>query len=277
STNEYVLIHDGARPFVSKELINLICEETIKHNSAIPYTKPTDTLYNLSNNPKYEDRTNFALIQTPQGFNRTEILEAYNHNNNTSLTDDSSIYLNCKNTINFVVGELSNKKITTIEDLIGLNNKVGIGFDVHRLVENGKPLKLGGINIEYSLGIEAHSDGDVLLHSLSDAILSCAHEKDIGHAFPDNSDKTLDMDSSKILAYALNKLNEKNMIINNISIVIIAQKPKMAKYIDSIIDNLSNLCKLDKNSISITATTTENLGILKDGKAICVLSTITCI
>ena len=137
--------------------------------------------------------------------------------------------------------------------------RIGIGYDVHRLVE-GRPLWLGGIQIPHTLGLEGHSDADVLIHAICDAMLGAAALGDIGQHFPDNDNQYKNIDSKLLLRRCAELLREHGYRINNIDSIVCAQRPKLAPHIDTMRTTLSEVLQLPKDSVSVKATTTERLG-----------------
>ncbi len=145
--------------------------------------------------------------------------------------------------------------------------RIGHGYDVHRLSENRK-LILGGVEIEFEKGLLGHSDADVLLHAISDALLGAAAMGDIGKLFPDNDDRFLGADSRKLLEEVVLKLSEKGYKIVNIDSTVIAQRPKLSPYIDSMRKNIAESCSLDIEDVSVKATTEEKMGFTGEGMGI---------
>ncbi len=145
--------------------------------------------------------------------------------------------------------------------------RIGIGYDVHKLVEN-RDLILGGVKIPFEKGLLGYSDADVLLHAISDAILGAANLGDIGVLFPDNDDKYKNADSMLLLKEVVEKVREKGYGIENIDSIIIAEKPKMRKYIAEMCKNISEKCDIPIDKISIKATTEEGLGFSGKGEGI---------
>lgn len=272
-SSPYVLIHDGARPFVSRKLIENVMQATIKYNSAVPFIKSSDSLRLMQNNRLIEsaNREKIVAVQTPQGFTTTFIKQAYELNNGYPNTDESEIYARFIEPPYAVNGEVANKKITYYEDLVNVNSRIGSGFDVHKFID-GKPLILGGINIPYPQGMEAHSDGDVVIHAVMDALLSSVNERDIGVQFPDSEEQYKNIDSTILLQKIKVILKNKNAIINNITITIMAQKPKLVAYLPKMQERIALVLGIASNKINITVTTTENLGLIGEGKAIAVLA-----
>jgi 2-C-methyl-D-erythritol 4-phosphate cytidylyltransferase/2-C-methyl-D-erythritol 2,4-cyclodiphosphate synthase len=177
------------------------------------------------------------------------------------------------NNVKFIEGEKNNFKITDQSDLENLKNiyrskmNVGIGFDVHRLVPKRK-LYLAGLKIKSSLGTMGHSDGDPVLHSITDAILGACKMGDIGQLFSDKRKKFKNIRSTILLQQVIEKIKVKNYFINNIDINIIAQAPKIKKYKNIMINNISKICEIDKDQINIKGKTTEKLGVIGKEKAI---------
>lgn len=145
--------------------------------------------------------------------------------------------------------------------------RIGFGYDVHRLVE-GRALILGGINIPYELGLLGHSDADVLVHSIMDALLGALGEGDIGKHFPDTDNKYKDISSMELLKQVDKIIKNKNFKVNNIDATIVAEKPKLAPYIQEMIDNIADCLGVSKGNINIKATTTEGLGFVGIGQGI---------
>ena len=151
--------------------------------------------------------------------------------------------------------------------------RIGNGIDIHKLIK-GNGFLLGGFFIKSNYSIEAHSDGDILYHAISDALLGAISYRDIGYHFPDNSEKTKNMNSEKIFLFSLNEVYKRGYKIANIDSTILLQKPKLSPIIENIIENISNVSKLDKEQISIKATTTEKLGYIGENLGIMVNSTV---
>ena len=156
--------------------------------------------------------------------------------------------------------------------------RVGQGFDVHKFVLN-KRLIIGGVTIDYDYGLEGHSDADVLIHAIMDALLGAVAMGDIGQHFPDNDEKFKDINSRKLLRIVVGKLKSNNYAVGNIDATIICESPKMQPYINQMTENISNDCLCDLNNINIKATTTEKLGFIgrSEGiavQAICLIETV---
>ena len=168
--------------------------------------------------------------------------------------------------VKFISGENQNSKITYFNDIKNSKTYFGIGFDLHRLIRNRK-LYLGGIKIPFHSGLEGHSDGDVILHAIIDAILGATRKKDIGTYFP-NSKKFKNIRSPKMLKPIVDNLDKSNFFINNLDINLICEQPKVSKHRDKIINSISKLTGLNKDFINLKGKTVEKLGLIGKEKAI---------
>ena len=262
-----VLIHDAARPnFTIKLLKNLI--RSLKTNKAsIPVISSKDSIkYKVKNQLFNLERKNSYLTQTPQAFKFKDIYNLSLKQNNI-IQDEATLFINNNLKIKFINGETLNNKITFKEDIDNTKTYFGIGFDIHRLIEN-KKLYLGGIKVPYHSGLKGHSDGDVILHSIIDALLGAMRKKDIGTFFPDNINKFKNIRSPKMLKPIIEILYKNNFYINNLDINLICEKPKVSKYRAKIINSLSYLLNLDKDLINLKGKTVEKLGLIGKEKAI---------
>ena len=271
STN--VLIHDSARPNFSVKLIKKIINASRK-NTVVPKIPIHDALKESVSKEFLLSlpRENFFSTQTPQSFNFREILALHSRNKSLYKDDDLSLVQSLKK-VKFVDGEKNNFKITNQQDLLMLKNfmnlktRTGIGFDVHRLVPRRK-LYLAGLRIKSKLGALGHSDGDPVLHSITDAILGACKMGDIGQMFSDKSKKFKNIRSTILLKRVMDQIKSEGYYINNLDINIIAQTPKIKKYKNKMIDSVSKLCEVSKDQINIKGKTTEKLGVIGKEKAI---------
>ena len=292
---EIVLVHDAARPLVSAKVIEEVINAAEKFGGAIAAVPEKNTI-------KFIDAENFVTytpprsklveVQTPQGFRRELLIKAYEQAAEDKFlgTDDSSLVERVGDRIKIVVSDYRNIKITTPEDLkiaesliskpatltpnpSSLTPKIGFGYDVHKLVKNQK-LILGNVEIPHDLGLDGHSDADVLIHAIIDAILGAAALGDIGQHFPDNDAQYKNIDSGELLR----KVNELIKIygyrIGNIDSTIVAQKPKLAPHILKMRARLAEILQIDSNLISVKATTTEGLGFTGEGLGIAAYATV---
>ena len=272
-----VLIHDAARPNFSTKLLNSILKNMRDARAVVPKIKVQDAIKQIIDSSKEEyiigrNRRNLFLTQTPQAFNLREVFHLHKTNSGKYKDDDISLYMDL-NKVKFIEGEKNNFKITDKADFENLKNiyksqqSVGIGFDVHRLVHNRK-LFLAGLKIKSKLGTLGHSDGDPVLHSITDAILGACKMGDIGQMFSDKSKKFKNIRSTVLFEYVVNKIKSKGYFINNIDINIITQTPKIKNLKNKMVNNIANLCEISKDQINIKGKTTEKLGVIGKEKAI---------
>ena len=272
-----VLIHDAARPNFSLKLLNSIVKNMKNARAVVPKIKVQDAVKQIieSSNEEYilgRNRDKLFLTQTPQAFNLKEIYQLHKTNYAKYKDDDISLYMDL-NKVKFIEGEKSNFKITDKLDFQNLKNiykskqYVGIGFDVHRLVPKRK-LYLAGLKIKSPLGTLGHSDGDPILHCITDAILGACKMGDIGEMFSDKSNKFKNIRSTILLEHVIKKIKERGYLINNIDINIITQTPKIKKFKNKMIGNIAKLCETSKDQINIKGKTTEKLGVIGKEKAI---------
>ncbi len=262
-----ILIHDAARPNFSFRLLKKLISELKSNKAVIPYLQSKDAIkYKIKNEFYNLDKNYTYLTQTPQAF-RFNDLYNISVNNSQIASDESELFLKKNFKVRFIQGERSNIKITTKEDLKIPKTYFGIGFDIHRLIK-GKKLYLGGITIPFHSGLKGHSDGDVILHAIIDAILGARIKKDIGTYFPSNKSKFKNIRSPKMLKPILDDLNKNNFIINNLDINLICEQPKVSKIRNMILKSLTKLMKLKKNKINIKGKTVEKIGLIGQEKAI---------
>ena len=272
-----VLIHDVARPNFSIKLLGSIIKNMKNARAVVPKIRVQDAIKQIIDSSKEEyivgkRRDNLFLTQTPQAFTLKEIYYLHKTFSGKYKDDDISLYMDL-NKVKFIEGEKSNFKITDYSDFENLKNiykskqSVGIGFDVHRLVPKRK-LYLAGLTIKSKLGTLGHSDGDPVLHSLTDAILGACQMGDIGQMFSDKSKKFKNIRSTILLQKVIKQIQSKDYFINNIDINIIAQTPKIKNYKNKMMNIIAKLCKISNNQINIKGKTTEKLGVIGEEKAI---------
>ena len=263
-----VLIHDAARPNFSIKLLDSLDRNLKLFDCVIPAIQTPDSIkQKISNNVINLKRENIYLIQTPQAFDYKK-LYALQDIKSTEITDDANLFVRAGKKIKIIKGEVNNNKITLNSDIIDNSLiKYGLGFDVHRLVP-GKKLYLGGINIPSSLGTLGHSDGDPVLHAVTDAILGACSMGDIGEKFSDKSKKFKNIRSTILLKEIIKQTEKSGYLINNLDINIITQKPKIQKYKEKIIKCIARICKITSSQINIKGKTTEKLGLIGKEKAI---------
>ncbi len=280
-----VLIHDGARPFTSKRVIGGILEKLETHPAVIPAIAVEDTIKKYGDG-KIEwtvERENLWRAQTPQGFIYQDILNAHKAFRDINFTDDAALDEYAGIPVAIVPGSQNNFKITTEEDyerakrVIALQvenvkeeMRSGIGYDVHcfRARKKGEShsIRIAGLDIptleDFDKKIEAHSDGDVIIHALIDAMLGAIGEGDIGQHFPSSDNKWKDFDSCEMLKQINHLLRKKGAKIINIDLTIICEKPKISKHKHQMEESLAVILNINKNRINVKATTTERMGFL---------------
>ncbi len=259
-----VLIHDGARPFVEHETI-LNCLKKLETAQAITTAIPVhDTLRRSDDGYLGEviKRENVWLIQTPQGFHYNIIKRA--HETTTGeYTDDSQMVSDMGVRVELVSGSRRNIKLTTEDDFKNVKKKItktGLGYDVHAFGEASNQIRIGGIDIPHTKKLLGHSDADVVLHAITDAIYGTIASGDIGSHFPPSNDDFKNMDSSIFLKKAMNDLTAEEGKILHIDTVIICEDPKIGPHRDKIRESIANICNLPVKSVSVKATTSEGLG-----------------
>ena len=272
-----VLIHDVARPNFSSKFLGLILRNMKNARAVVPKIKVQDAIKQIIDSSKEEyiigkRRDNLFLTQTPQAFNFKEIYYLHKNNYGKYKDDDISLYMDL-NKVKFIEGEKSNFKITDKSDFENLRNmfkskqSIGIGFDVHRLAPNRK-LYLAGLRIKSKLGTLGHSDGDPVLHAVTDAILGACKMGDIGQMFSDKSKKFKNIRSTILLKKVIDQIKSKGYFINNIDINIITQTPKIKNFKKRMRSNIAKFCEISDDRINIKGKTTEKLGVIGKEKAI---------
>lgn len=274
--NNKILIHDGARPFISELDISKIIEVSNESKLAFLGSKMIDSIKDLNFNNLNRDE--FIVTYTPQLVSKEKYLEAYQKAKKVYSDDVSLISeeLNIKPTL--VLGNRDNIKITTKDDYLYALEKVsrsriGHSWDVHKLVYDRK-LILGGIEIPYEKGLLGHSDADALLHAIAESLLGALSLGDLGTHFPDNDPKYKGIDSKIILKECYSKIKQLGYNIGNIDAMIYAEAPKMKPYINLMRECISGLLEIEINQISIKATTYEKMDAIGRGEAIACDSTV---
>ena len=270
-----MLIHDGARAFVSRKVIEGCIESVKTSGSGICAVACSDTVAVTKNGKiiSVPQRDTLRQIQTPQGFFRENILFAYERafeSESLAFTDDSSVFLQYCGAPCLCEGSRENIKMTYAEDFADKQARCGFGADTHAFGKEQDFIVLAGVKIPSDSGLIAHSDGDVLIHAVMDAMLSAAGLKDIGHYFPDTDEKWKGASSMRMLSLVVGLLTENGFAVKNLSVAIQAEKPRLAKYIDEMKNSLSSVLALDPAHIGISAGTNEGLGYVGEGKGITV-------
>jgi 2-C-methyl-D-erythritol 4-phosphate cytidylyltransferase/2-C-methyl-D-erythritol 2,4-cyclodiphosphate synthase len=282
-----VLIHDGARPFASAALIDRVLDALDDNPGALPALPVTDTLKRAEADlvAATVARDDLWAAQTPQGFGYEAIRAAHEAAARTpaSFTDDASIAEWAGLAVKLVAGDAANVKLTTPEDIRAADARlsqeltdirVGTGYDVHALGP-GSGVTLGGILIPHDRSLVGHSDADVALHALTDAILGALAEGDIGDHFPPSDPQWRGADSSIFLAAAVARVRDRGGLIAHLDLAIIAETPRLAPHRDAMRTRIAAICGLDPGRVAVKATTNERLGFVGRGEGIAALATAT--
>lgn len=267
--DDLVLVQDGVRPFTEDQTIQDVLLRAEKAGAAIAALPAVSTIRHITEGTL--DRSKLYSVQTPQGFQFGLLIRAFEAaaKDHFSGTDEAGLVERIGVLPEIAEGTPSNIKITTPEDLQKMSGeiRIGTGFDVHRLVEDRK-LILGGVEIPYEKGLLGHSDADVLVHALMDAMLGAAALGDIGKLFPDNDPAYAGADSMKLLARVCEVLKEHGWALGNADMTVICQRPKLAGYIQEMRQRIAEVCGVSEGRISVKATTTEKLGFTGRGEGI---------
>ena len=261
-----VLIHDGARPYVDMETIMRVLEAAAGTGAAVAAVPVKDSVRQTRGGDNTDSitlpRDRLYSVQTPQGFDVALIREAYAAAEGEGFlgTDDGGLAERAGHPVTIVEGSYRNIKITTQEDL-PMETRIGTGFDVHRLTE-GRKLILCGTEIPFEKGLLGHSDADVAVHALMDAMLGAAAMGDIGRHFPDTDDAYKGISSMILLQKVRELIEQEGFRLGNADITIMAQRPKLSPYIEKMRTNIAAVLGMDAGSINVKATTTEKLGFV---------------
>ena len=262
-----VLIHDAARPNFSLQLLKNLVRSLKKNKAVIPTVNTKDSIkYKVKKQLFNLNRDHSFSTQTPQAF-RFNDLYNLSIDQKAKIQDEATLFIENNLKVKFIKGENSNNKITYKEDINTNKTFIGIGFDIHRLIK-GKKLYLGGLKIPFHSGLKGHSDGDVIIHSIIDALLGAMRKKDIGTLFPDNKKKFKNIRSPKMLKPVIQIMDKNDFYINNVDINLICEQPKVSKYRDKIIKSLSKLLNIDSSLINLKGKTVEKLGLIGKEKAV---------
>lgn len=274
---ERVLIHDGARPLVDAGVIDRVMDALDNISGAIPALPVADTLKHVKNGLIGDtiDRHGLFRAQTPQGFAFKPILNAHRQMMGRALTDDAAVAEASGLDVAIVCGDESNLKITESDDmeraaqLLGsrLRSRTGMGFDVHRL-EPGDGLTLMGLTLPEPFCMIGHSDADVGLHALTDALFGALAVGDIGSHFPPSDPKWKGADSTIFLKHAADLVTNAGGAIEHVDVTLICERPKIGPYREAMVERLATLLALPRRCVSIKATTTERLGFTGRGEGI---------
>ena len=268
---DIAVIHDAARCFVTPAVVKACIEAAGETGSGVAALPVTDTILAVSDGKAEPlDRSKLLRMQTPQAFSLERIRTAYAKG--TYATDDATLYAAMFGAPTVVPGREDNRKLTTEADWAWASERLcpsvfGIGFDTHRLVE-GRKLILGGVEIPFFKGLLGHSDADVLLHAIMDAILGALKLGDIGKLFPDTDEQYRGI-SSRVLLRKVNELVQKrDMVVHHIDATVICERPKLAPYRQEIARTIAADLDISEDAVSVKATTKE--GMNDEGRGLCI-------
>lgn len=270
----HVLVSDIARACVSEEFLSYIISHVGKSDCIVPYLNVSDTV--VYDNQTV-DRDKIKIVQTPQLSLTSALRSALEQKE--EFTDESSAIVANGGSRMFISGQKDAHKITNLHDLKELtclkppseDTLSGSGFDVHAFDDKGD-MYLGGVKIDTNYGFKAHSDGDVAIHALIDALLGASGMGDIGMLFPDNDDMYKDIDSKELLKVVVKKLNHFGFVIVNVDLTIAAEKPRIGEYKHLMRKALSSILNIESSRVNIKATTTEKLGFIGRGEGVGVIA-----
>lgn len=282
-THTWVAIHDGARPFIDHALLDRLFAARTRADAIVPAIVIHDTVKRIDGMAQVTetlDRTHLRRIQTPQLFRLSALRAAHAHAANTGFTatDDASLMEQAGLTVLTIPGDAQNRKITRPEDLAAppslhstqgspMDMRIGQGFDVHRFTPD-RPLLLGGVHIPHDQGLLGHSDADVLLHAIMDALLGAAALRDIGQHFPDNDPAHRNADSRALLRQVVNLITAHGLMVVNLDATLICEAPRLAAHIPNMITTIAEILQITPDRVNIKATTTEKLGFTGRGEGI---------
>jgi len=271
---DIVLIHDAARPFVSQALISRAIEAAGRDGAAIPAIPVNDTVKLIGAAGHIEgtpERARLRIAQTPQSFRFDVILEAHRRaakDGRSDFTDDAAIAEWAGLTVATFEGDVANMKLTTPEDFVREEARLasqlgdirtGTGYDVHAFGE-GDHVMICGVRVPHAKGFLAHSDGDVGLHALVDAVLGALADGDIGSHFPPSDPKWKGASSDQFLKYAIDRVTARGGRVANLEVTLICERPKIGPLRDSMRARIAEICGVDMSRVAVKATTSERLG-----------------
>jgi 2-C-methyl-D-erythritol 4-phosphate cytidylyltransferase/2-C-methyl-D-erythritol 2,4-cyclodiphosphate synthase len=273
-----VLVHDAARPLASVELFERVADAARRQRAVVPALAVVDTIRRRDGTAKLAtvSREGLFAIQTPQGFERRLLERAYAGGAPKETTDDGMLVEALGERVALVDGEPGNLKITTPADLAHAARlldraaapaRIGLGHDLHRLVPGG-PLRLGGIDVESEAHSEGHSDGDVLLHALADAVLGALALGDLGQHFSDRNPANRGRDSADFLRHAVALARERGHEPAQVDVVVKLERPRLAPHRERLVESVARLLGLPRDAVSIKAKTGEGLDAIGEGRAI---------
>ena len=286
---DIVLVHDAARPFASQDLIERAIVAAEKTGAAIPGVPVTDTIKRVDGSGAVEttlDRGSLRLVQTPQAFAFPALIAAHRRaaeQGRQDFTDDAALAEWAGMKVSVFPGEAGNTKFTTPEDFVRAEAiqsaalgdvRTGSGLDVHAFGP-GDHVTLGGIRIPHSRALTGHSDADVALHALTDAILGALADGDIGAHFPPSDPQWLGASSDRFLVFAVDRVRARRGRIAHLDLTIVCESPRIGEHRDRMRANIAKLAGIDIDRVAVKATTSEKLGFTGRGEGIVAYATAT--
>jgi 2-C-methyl-D-erythritol 4-phosphate cytidylyltransferase/2-C-methyl-D-erythritol 2,4-cyclodiphosphate synthase len=278
--SDIVLVHDAARPFVTADVISRVIDAAAAHGAAIAAVPVSDTVKRVdphTGDPVIVEtisRDALYLAQTPQGFAADVLRDAVAlGRSGVDATDEAALAERAGHHVLIVNGSRLNMKITTHEDLetagrsVARTGRVGTGYDLHRLI-SGRRLVLGGVEIPSELGALGHSDGDVVCHAITDALLGAVSAGDIGHHFPDSDPKWKDASSIAMLGQIVSLIRSRGFSVVNVDVVVILERPKLGAYRIQIAQSVATALGLAEDAVGVKAKTNEGVDAVGRGEAI---------
>ena len=290
---DVIVIHDAARPFVSADLIARTVDAAYAHGAAIAAIPVRDTVKQAGDPARDGSRPIRATIprdtvflaQTPQAFRRDVLARALEEGKSIDATDEAMLVERLGLPVHVVEGDVRNIKITTTEDLataqaVALQSsgrlegdgfsrrlmRIGNGYDLHKLV-SGRPLILAGVTIPFELGLDGHSDADIVCHAVTDAVLGAAGLGDIGRLFPDTDPKWQGANSIALLEGAMARVHDAGYRVSNVDVTVIAQRPKLLPYLEAMRANLAAALGVDAGAVSVKGKTNEGVDSMGRGES----------
>jgi 2-C-methyl-D-erythritol 4-phosphate cytidylyltransferase/2-C-methyl-D-erythritol 2,4-cyclodiphosphate synthase len=303
--SDVVLVHDAARPFVSRDVIDRTIDAAAAYGAAIAAVPVRDTVKQagtalVDGSPVVQTtlrREEIFLAQTPQAFRRDVLEAAFARAGDLDATDEAMLAERAGFQVHLVPGDPANVKVTTVDDLERARQRwrgdapepagrartssddrarsagasapaarIGTGYDLHRLV-TGRPLILGGVRVPFDLGLDGHSDADIVCHAVSDAILGAAAAGDIGRLCPDTDPRWKNADSLAMLRLAVAEVKGRGYRVGNVDVTVIAQQPKLLPYLDAMRANLAAALEVGVDAVSVKGKTNEQVDSLGRGES----------
>ncbi|AMN42396.1 bifunctional 2-C-methyl-D-erythritol 4-phosphate cytidylyltransferase/2-C-methyl-D-erythritol 2,4-cyclodiphosphate synthase [Rhodoplanes sp. Z2-YC6860] len=289
SAPDIVLIHDAARPFCSAELVSRAITACAETGAAIPALEVTDTIKRVDAQGRVTgtvDRSELRSVQTPQAFNFAALLEAHRkaaRDGRQDFTDDAALFEWAGHKVTVFAGESGNVKLTTDEDFAKAEARriasladlrLGNGYDVHAFCE-GDHVWLGGLRIPHDQGVTGHSDADVALHAIVDAILGAIADGDIGKHFPPSDPRWRGASSDQFLKFAVERVTKRGGKVAHIDVTIVCEAPKIGPHRDAMRKRIADIAEIAVDRVAVKATTSEEMGFVGRREGIVAMATAT--